>query len=313
MIAEAKSHGLAAVVWAVPARPVDHQAGRDRASTWSPTRRRSPPSSAPTSSRSSRPPSTSSRPRPRRPTRRPRSRSPRSADRVRHVVQSAFNGRRIVIFSGGATKENDGALRRVPGHPGRRRLRLHHRPQRLPAGQAARPRVPGHGDEDLLRRAEVAGPVATAPQSRPKAQVREYMRTLSNWGRWGKDDELGTINLITPDKRAAAARLVKDGVSVTCARPWTTEITAGDHRPAACASWWTRARGAITTATSASSSAGAPPNSSAWSSTATPSPTWTRPRTISGRASSTTAAPPTWSPRAKAPPSTPSRCSATAW
>jgi hypothetical protein len=52
------------------------------------------------------------------------------------------------------------------------------------------------------------------------------MRTLSNWGRWGADDELGTINLITPEKRAAAARLVKDGVSVTCARPWSTEITA---------------------------------------------------------------------------------------
>jgi kynurenine formamidase len=64
--------------------------------------------------------------------------------------------------------------------------------------------------------------VAAAPT---EAQVREYMRTLSNWGRWGKDDELGTINLITAEKRAAAARLVKDGVSVTCARPWTTEIT----------------------------------------------------------------------------------------
>jgi len=29
------------------------------------------------------------------------------ADRVRHVVQSTFDGRRIVIFSGGATKPND--------------------------------------------------------------------------------------------------------------------------------------------------------------------------------------------------------------
>jgi class I fructose-bisphosphate aldolase len=29
------------------------------------------------------------------------------ADRIRHVVQSAFNGRRIVIFSGGAAKTND--------------------------------------------------------------------------------------------------------------------------------------------------------------------------------------------------------------
>jgi class I fructose-bisphosphate aldolase len=37
---------------------------------------------------------------------------PRSTltDRVRHVVQSAFAGRRIVIFSGGATNENDDAL-----------------------------------------------------------------------------------------------------------------------------------------------------------------------------------------------------------
>jgi len=32
------------------------------------------------------------------------------AERVRHVVQSSFNGRRIVIFSGGATKEDDKAI-----------------------------------------------------------------------------------------------------------------------------------------------------------------------------------------------------------
>ncbi len=32
------------------------------------------------------------------------------ADRVRHVVQSAFNGRRIVIFSGGAKKDDDEAV-----------------------------------------------------------------------------------------------------------------------------------------------------------------------------------------------------------
>jgi len=32
------------------------------------------------------------------------------ADRIRHVVQSAFASRRIVIFSGGATNENDEAL-----------------------------------------------------------------------------------------------------------------------------------------------------------------------------------------------------------
>jgi hypothetical protein len=65
--------------------------------------------------------------------------------------------------------------------------------------------------------------VAAAPT---EAQVRDYMRTLSNWGRWGKDDELGTINLITAQTRAAAAKLVKDGVSVTCARPSRSRLTA---------------------------------------------------------------------------------------
>jgi class I fructose-bisphosphate aldolase len=32
------------------------------------------------------------------------------SDRVRHVVQSCFNGKRIVIFSGGATKGTDAVL-----------------------------------------------------------------------------------------------------------------------------------------------------------------------------------------------------------
>jgi kynurenine formamidase len=57
-------------------------------------------------------------------------------------------------------------------------------------------------------------------------EVIDYLNTLSNWGRWGAEDELGTINLISPAKRAAAARLVQDGVAVTGARPIVTDITA---------------------------------------------------------------------------------------
>ena len=53
-----------------------------------------------------------------------------------------------------------------------------------------------------------------------------YLQSLSNWGRWGAEDELGTVNLITPEKRRAAARLVQDGVPVTCSRPISTEIAA---------------------------------------------------------------------------------------
>src|SRR5579864_1289916 len=48
-------------------------------------------------------------------------------------------------------------------------------------------------------------------------QVNQWETDLSNWGRWGKDDERGALNLITPQKEVQAARLVKDGVTVTLA------------------------------------------------------------------------------------------------
>jgi kynurenine formamidase len=56
------------------------------------------------------------------------------------------------------------------------------------------------------------------PASRPVVTEAEYERwkkELSNWGRWGKDDEIGALNLITPSKRKQAAGLVKDGTSVS--------------------------------------------------------------------------------------------------
>jgi kynurenine formamidase len=59
-----------------------------------------------------------------------------------------------------------------------------------------------------------------------ETEVIGYVKSLSNWGRWGADDELGTVNLITPAKRLAASRLVRDGVGVTCARPIVTDIAA---------------------------------------------------------------------------------------
>ena len=33
-----------------------------------------------------------------------------------------------------------------------------------------------------------------------ESEVLGYFQRLSNWGRWGADDELGTPNLITPEK-----------------------------------------------------------------------------------------------------------------
>jgi kynurenine formamidase len=48
-------------------------------------------------------------------------------------------------------------------------------------------------------------------------EVLEYFDSLSNKGRWGEDDQRGTLNLITPEKRVAATRLVRSGRTVSCA------------------------------------------------------------------------------------------------
>lgn len=66
----------------------------------------------------------------------------------------------------------------------------------------------------------VARASVATPETRPAVTKAEYNRWLtedSNWGRWGKDDELGTVNLITAAKRKQAATLVKSGVTVSLA------------------------------------------------------------------------------------------------
>jgi kynurenine formamidase len=52
-----------------------------------------------------------------------------------------------------------------------------------------------------------------------KQQFDEWMTKLSNWGRWGKDDERGTLNLITPEKAKQAATLARTGFTVSLSRP----------------------------------------------------------------------------------------------
>ncbi len=53
------------------------------------------------------------------------------------------------------------------------------------------------------------------PRNLTKDDIDRWMTELSNWGRWGKDDQAGTVNLITPAKRKQAAALVKEGISVS--------------------------------------------------------------------------------------------------
>jgi hypothetical protein len=64
-----------------------------------------------------------------------------------------------------------------------------------------------------------------------QAVVEQWKEELTNWGRWGADDEIGTLNLITPDKRTEAAALVRDGVSVSLARDAETKAAIDNPRP----------------------------------------------------------------------------------
>ena len=58
-----------------------------------------------------------------------------------------------------------------------------------------------------------------------EADYHQAMDELSNWGRWGADDELGAANFITPAKRKAAAALVTEGRSVSLAHDIIQEET----------------------------------------------------------------------------------------
>jgi kynurenine formamidase len=51
------------------------------------------------------------------------------------------------------------------------------------------------------------------------SEVRGWLDTLSNWGRWGADDDLGTLNYIGAAERARAAELATGEVSVSCSLP----------------------------------------------------------------------------------------------
>ena len=69
--------------------------------------------------------------------------------------------------------------------------------------------------QDEQERFEVH-PSTQAPSVRITLETLERWESeLSNWGRWGPDDQRGTLNFITPEKTREAALLVEDGVTVS--------------------------------------------------------------------------------------------------
>jgi kynurenine formamidase len=55
---------------------------------------------------------------------------------------------------------------------------------------------------------------------RGKEILEKYIATYTNWGRWGPDDELGTINFVGPEQVKAAAALVTEGKVISLALPF---------------------------------------------------------------------------------------------
>ena len=56
------------------------------------------------------------------------------------------------------------------------------------------------------------------------SQFEQWFEQVSNRGRWGADDELGTLNFITPELARKALQSVRDGVSISLSR----ELKPGD-------------------------------------------------------------------------------------
>ena len=61
--------------------------------------------------------------------------------------------------------------------------------------------------------------------------LRKLALQVRNWGRWGPDDEIGTLNYITPDRIAAACRLVTAGKVFALGIPVPPGPAERDARP----------------------------------------------------------------------------------
>jgi len=73
--------------------------------------------------------------------------------------------------------------------------------------------------------------VSRDPRDADERAVAEMHRTLSNWGRWGEGDRIGTLHHLTPERVARAAGLVRRGRTVSCSRPLPTDPAVDNPRP----------------------------------------------------------------------------------
>ena len=81
----------------------------------------------------------------------------------------------------------------------------------------------------VLAASQPSAQTGDADRAVTEAQYEQWKAELSNWGRWGADDEIGALNLVTPAKRLEAVALVEDGFTVSLAGDANT-VEAVDNR-----------------------------------------------------------------------------------
>jgi kynurenine formamidase len=72
---------------------------------------------------------------------------------------------------------------------------------------------------------------AQSPEALDAATIDRWMTELSNWNRWGSDDERGTVNLMTDETRKRALATVEEGVTLSLSRDADPVQSADNGRP----------------------------------------------------------------------------------
>jgi kynurenine formamidase len=70
------------------------------------------------------------------------------------------------------------------------------------------------------------------PRGMSMKEFEKLFKAVRNWGRWGRNDELGTLNYIKPAHIRNAAKLVGSGRSVSLAIPINTAAGPDNPNPA---------------------------------------------------------------------------------
>jgi kynurenine formamidase len=86
---------------------------------------------------------------------------------------------------------------------------------------------------DNCCRGEGVSPAEAMGKHSPSdAELQALFKRVCNWGRWGQDDQRGTLNHIGPTEIARAAALVSEGRTVSLSRVFPTQSNAENLRPA---------------------------------------------------------------------------------